>query len=39
MGKAAIAVVMDPAGVTAGDCSSIKSEIELYFEAAAKAVE
>jgi phycocyanin beta chain len=39
MGKAAVAVVMDPAGVTPGDCSSLKAEIELYFEAAAKAVE
>lgn len=39
MGKAAIAVVMDPNGVTAGDCSSLEQEINLYFEAAAKAVE
>jgi phycocyanin beta chain len=39
MGKAAVAIVNNPAGVTAGDCSSLVQEIELYFEAAAKAVE
>lgn len=39
MGKAAVGIVNNPAGVTPGDCSALVQEIELYFETAAKAVE
>jgi phycocyanin beta chain len=39
MGKASIAIVNDPAGITRGDCTSLVQEISLYFETAAKAVE
>jgi phycocyanin beta chain len=39
MGKAAVAIVNDPTGVTQGDCSSLVQEINLYFETAAQAVE
>ncbi|MGB2925092.1 MAG: phycocyanin subunit beta [Limnothrix sp.] len=39
MGKAAVAIVNDPNGVTQGDCSSLVQEINLYFETAAQAVE
>lgn len=38
MKKAAVAVVNDPAGITAGDCSALISEIETYFDRAAAAV-
>lgn len=38
MKKAAVAVVKDPAGITAGDCSALISEIETYFDRAAQAV-
>ena len=39
MGKAAVAIVNNPTGITSGNCSSLIQEIELYFEAAAKAIE
>jgi phycocyanin beta chain len=39
MGKAAVAIVNDPTGITQGDCSSLVQEINLYFETAAQAVE
>lgn len=39
MGKAAVAIVNDPSGITQGDCSSLVQEISLYFETAAQAVE
>jgi phycocyanin beta chain len=38
MKAAALAIVMDPAGITAGDCSSLQSEISSYFDAAAASV-
>ncbi|MBD2424618.1 phycocyanin subunit beta [Phormidium sp. FACHB-1136] len=38
MKAAAIAIVNDPANITAGDCSSLVSEIGSYFDLAAAAV-
>ncbi len=38
MRDAAISIVMDPSGITAGDCSSLQSEIAGYFDRAAAAV-
>lgn len=38
MKDAAIAIVSDTNGITAGDCSSIYSEISSYFDRAAQAV-
>ena len=38
MKDAAIAVANDPAGITAGDCSSLISELASYFDRAAAAV-
>lgn len=38
MKEAAIAIVMDPAGVTPGDCSQLQAEIASYFDRAASAV-
>jgi phycocyanin beta chain len=38
MKEAAIAIVMDPTGITAGDCSALQSEIAGYFDRAAAAV-
>ena len=39
MGKATQKIVGDPNGITSGDCSTLLQEINLYFEAAAAAVE
>jgi phycocyanin beta chain len=38
MKKAALAKVMDPAGITPGDCSALQSEIASYFDKAAAAI-
>ncbi|HAC63257.1 MAG TPA: phycocyanin subunit beta [Cyanothece sp. UBA12306] len=38
MKEAAIAQVMNPSGITAGDCASLQSEIAGYFDRAASAV-
>jgi phycocyanin beta chain len=38
MKDAALAIVMDPNGITSGDCSALKSEIASYFDRAAAAV-
>lgn len=38
MKEAAIAIVNDPAGITAGDCSTLVAEISSYFDRAAAAV-
>ncbi|MGD1804812.1 phycocyanin subunit beta [Dapis sp. BLCC M126] len=38
MRDAAISIVMDPTGITSGDCSSLQSEIAGYFDRAAAAV-
>ncbi len=38
MKAAALAIVMDPNGITSGDCASLKYEIEGYFDRAAAAV-
>ena len=38
MKEAALAIVMDPNGITAGDCASLSAEIAGYFERAAGAV-
>jgi phycocyanin beta chain len=38
MKASALAIVMDPAGITQGDCSSLQSEIGSYFDLAAAAV-
>lgn len=38
MKDAALAIVMDPSGITSGDCSALKSEISGYFDRAAAAV-
>ncbi len=38
MKDAALAIVKDPSGITAGDCSSLYSEITGYFDRAASAV-
>lgn len=38
MKDAALAIVMDPSGITSGDCSALKSEIAGYFDRAAAAV-
>ncbi len=39
MGAAANKIVANPNGITKGDCTTLLKEIDLYFEAAAKAVE
>ena len=38
MKKIALAKVMDPSGITSGDCSALQSEIGSYFDKAAAAV-
>jgi phycocyanin beta chain len=38
MKSSALAIVMDPAGITQGDCSALQSEIASYFDLAAAAV-
>jgi phycocyanin beta chain len=38
MKSAALGIVMDPAGITPGDCSGLQSEIASYFDLAAAAV-
>jgi phycocyanin beta chain len=38
MKAAAIGIVMDPQGITQGDCSALQSEIASYFDLAAAAV-
>jgi len=38
MKEAALGIVMDPSGITSGDCSALKSEIASYFDRAASAV-
>jgi phycocyanin beta chain len=38
MKDAAVRIVMDPSGITAGDCSALQSEIASYFDLAAAAV-
>jgi phycocyanin beta chain len=38
MKDAAIKIVMDPSGITSGDCSALQSEIASYFDLAAAAV-
>nr|YP_009392631.1 phycocyanin beta subunit [Bostrychia tenella]ARW61193.1 phycocyanin beta subunit [Bostrychia tenella] len=38
MKEAAIGLVNDPSGVTSGDCSSLTSELNVYFDRAAAAV-
>jgi phycocyanin beta chain len=38
MKSAALGLVMDPAGITPGDCSALQSEIASYFDLAAAAV-
>lgn len=38
MKDAAIAIVMDPSGITSGDCSALSAEIAGYFDRAAAAV-
>ncbi|MDY6896841.1 MAG: phycocyanin subunit beta [Cyanobacteriota bacterium] len=38
MKDAALAIVMDPNGITSGDCSALKAEIASYFDRAAAAV-
>jgi phycocyanin beta chain len=38
MKDAALSIVMDPSGITSGDCSALKSEIGSYFDRAASAV-
>ncbi|MGC6483634.1 MAG: phycocyanin subunit beta, partial [Synechococcus sp.] len=38
MKEAALAIVNDKAGISAGDCASLSSEIGTYFDRAAAAV-
>jgi phycocyanin beta chain len=38
MKEAALEIVMNPAGITAGDCTNLKAEIAGYFDRAASAV-
>ena len=38
MKDAALGIVMDPSGITPGDCSALQSEIASYFDLAAAAV-
>ncbi|MFY7806353.1 MAG: phycocyanin subunit beta [Limnoraphis robusta] len=38
MKDAALAIVMDPSGITSGDCNALQSEIASYFDRAAAAV-
>ncbi|NJK63258.1 MAG: phycocyanin subunit beta [Synechococcaceae cyanobacterium SM2_3_1] len=38
MKKVALNIVMDPANITAGDCSALQSEIASYFDKAAAAI-
>jgi len=38
MKEAALAIVLDPSGITQGDCSQLASEIASYFDRAASAV-
>ena len=38
MKEAALGIVMDPSGITSGDCSALQSEIASYFDRAAAAV-
>jgi phycocyanin beta chain len=38
MKEAALKIVMDPSGITPGDCSALQSEIASYFDRAAAAV-
>ncbi|MFZ1028138.1 MAG: phycocyanin subunit beta [Limnoraphis robusta] len=38
MKEAALALVMDPSGITSGDCNALQSEIASYFDRAAAAV-
>ena len=38
MKEAALKIVMDPNGITKGDCSALESEIASYFDRAAQAV-
>lgn len=38
MKDAALSIVMDPSGITSGDCAALKSEIGSYFDRAAGAV-
>lgn len=38
MKDAALAIVMDPSGITQGDCNALQSEIASYFDRAAAAV-
>jgi phycocyanin beta chain len=38
MKDAALAIVMDPSGITSGDCNALQSEIASYFDRAATAV-
>lgn len=38
MKEAALGIVMDPNGITSGDCSALKSEIASYFDRAAASV-
>ncbi|MFQ3584991.1 MAG: phycocyanin subunit beta [Cyanobacteriota bacterium] len=38
MKKEALAKIMDPAGITPGDCSALQSEVASYFDKAAAAI-
>jgi len=38
MKTVALSKVMDPSGITSGDCSALQSEIASYFDRAAAAV-